>query len=153
MKFAMNGALTIGTLDGANVEIRDAVGAENIVIFGQTADQVLATRAAGYDPAAAIAADPRLTEVVEQIEKGVFSGGDGERFAPLVQNLRSHDWFQVCADFTGYWDAQRRVDALWADPDGWTRMAALNAARMGGFSSDRTIRGYAREVWDVTPLY
>ncbi len=153
MKFAMNGALTIGTLDGANVEIRDAVGAENIVIFGQTADEVQATRAAGYDPSAAIAADPRLAEVVEQIEAGVFSGGDGARFAPLIQNLRGHDWFQVCADFTSYWDAQRRVDALWADPDGWTRMAAINTARMGGFSSDRTIRGYARDVWGVTPLF
>ena len=153
MKFALNGALTIGTLDGANVEIRDAVGAENIFIFGQTAEAVQATRAAGYDPAAAIAADPRLAEVVDQIEAGAFSGGDGERFRALVDNLRGHDWFQVCADFTAYWDCQRAVDRAWADPDDWTRRAVLNTARMGRFSSDRTIRGYAAEVWDVAPLF
>ena len=153
MKFAMNGALTIGTLDGANVEIRDAVGAENIFIFGQTAAEVLATRAGGYSPSAAIAADPRLAEVVDQIAGGAFSGGDKGRFAPLVDNLRHHDWFQVCADFTSYWDAQRLVDAAWAKPEDWTRRAVLNTARMGMFSSDRTIRGYARDVWGVTPAF
>jgi len=153
MKFAMNGALTIGTLDGANVEIRDAVGADNIFIFGQTAAEVEATRAGGYSPAAAIAADPRLAEVVDQIAGGAFSGGDKGRFAPLVDNLRHHDWFQVCADFTSYWDAQRVVDAAWAQPDDWTRRAVLNTARMGMFSSDRTIRGYARDVWGVTPAF
>jgi len=153
MKFAMNGALTIGTLDGANVEIRDAVGPDNIFIFGQTAAEVEATREGGYSPAAAIAADPRLAEVVDQIAGGAFSGGDKGRFAPLVDNLRHHDWFQVCADFTSYWDAQRVVDAAWAQPDDWTRRAVLNTARMGMFSSDRTIRGYARDVWGVTPAF
>ncbi|PKP63174.1 MAG: glycogen phosphorylase, partial [Alphaproteobacteria bacterium HGW-Alphaproteobacteria-8] len=138
MKFAMNGALTIGTLDGANVEIAEAVGRDNIFIFGQTAAEVEATRAGGYSPAAAIAADPRLAEVVDKIETGAFSGGDRDRFAPLVDNLRHHDWFQVCADFTAYWDAQRVVDAAWRKPDDWTRRAALNTARMGMFSSDRT---------------
>jgi starch phosphorylase len=153
MKFAMNGALTVGTLDGANVEIRDAVGDDNIFIFGQTADEVLATRAGGYSPQGFIDADPRLAEVVAQIEGGAFSGGDRERFAPLVDNLRHHDWFQVCADFTAYWDAQRRIDAAWGDADGWTRKAVLNTAHMGVFSSDRTIRGYAREVWGVQPAF
>jgi starch phosphorylase len=153
MKFAMNGALTIGTLDGANVEIRDAVGDDNIFIFGQTAEQVLATRAGGYDPAAFISADPRLAEVVEQIDAGVFSKGDGERYAPLLDNLRGHDWFQVAADFTSYYDRQRDVDAAWGDQQDWTRRAILNAAHMGRFSSDRTIRGYAAEVWGVTPAF
>ncbi|SEA30379.1 glycogen/starch/alpha-glucan phosphorylase [Rubrimonas cliftonensis] len=151
MKFAMNGALTVGTLDGANVEIRDAVGEENIFIFGQTAAEVLATRANGYAPQSFIDADPRLAQVVEQIEAGFFSGGDGERFRAVTENLRGHDWFQVCADFTSYYDRQRVVDDAWAKPEEWTRKAVLNAAGMGVFSSDRTIRGYAAEVWGVTP--
>jgi starch phosphorylase len=153
MKFAMNGALTIGTLDGANVEILDAVGAEHIFIFGQNADEVLARRHAGYNPSGCIADDPRLAEVVDQIAQGAFSRGDRDRYGALVDNLRHHDWFQVCADFTAYYDCQRRVDAAWADPDAWTRSAVLNAMRMGGFSSDRTIRGYAKDVWDVTPAF
>lgn len=153
MKFAMNGALTIGTLDGANVEIRDAVGDDNIFIFGQTADEVTATRANGYDPSAAIAADPRLAEVVDQIAQGAFSPGDPGRFAALVDNLRNHDWFQVAADFTAYYDRQRDVDLAWADPDDWTRRAIVNVAHMGRFSSDSTIRGYARDIWGVTPLF
>ncbi len=153
MKFAMNGALTIGTLDGANVEILEAVGADNIFIFGATADEVLARRQAGYDPSAAIAADPRLAEVVDQIAAGAFSHGDRDRFGPLVDNLRHHDWFQVAADFTAYWDAQRAVDRAWAAPDDWARRAILNAVCMGHFSSDRTIRGYAKEVWGVEPAF
>jgi glycogen phosphorylase len=153
MKFAMNGALTIGTLDGANVEIMQACGAENIFIFGQTADEVLATRAAGYDPASFIEKDPRLAEVVEQIAAGAFSGGDADRYKPLVDNLRGHDWFQVCADFTSYWDKQREVDAAWGAADDWVRKTVINSATMGRFSSDRTIRGYARDVWGVQPAF
>jgi starch phosphorylase len=153
MKFAMNGALTIGTLDGANVEILEAVGAEHIFIFGQNADEVLARRHAGYNPSGCIADDPRLAEVVDQIAAGAFSRGDRDRYGALVDNLRHHDWFQVAADFTAYYDCQRRVDAAWADPDAWARSAVLNAMRMGGFSSDRTIRGYAKDVWGVTPAF
>jgi starch phosphorylase len=153
MKFAMNGALTIGTLDGANVEIMEACGADNIFIFGQTADEVLATREAGYSPSSFIERDPRLAEVVDQIAAGAFSGGDAERFRPLVDNLRGHDWFQVCADFTSYWDKQREVDAAWGEADLWVRKAVLNTATMGVFSSDRTIRGYARDVWGVKPAF
>jgi starch phosphorylase len=153
MKFAMNGALTIGTLDGANVEILEAVGADNIFIFGQNADEVLARRHAGYNPSGCIADDPRLSEVVDQIASGVFSRGDRDRYGALVDNLRHHDWFQVAADFTAYYDCQRRVDAAWADPDAWARSAVLNAMRMGQFSSDRTIRGYAKDVWGVTPAF
>ncbi|MCR9072341.1 MAG: glycogen/starch/alpha-glucan phosphorylase [Alphaproteobacteria bacterium] len=149
MKFAMNGALTIGTLDGANVEIRERVGDENIFIFGKTADEVSATREQGYDPSAAIAASPRLTEVVNQIEAGEFSPEDPDRYRALVDNLRGHDWFMVCADFDAYYAAQRAVDAAWADKDAWARSAVLNTAPMGWFSSDRTIRGYAKDVWEV----
>lgn len=153
MKFAMNGALTIGTLDGANVEILDAVGADNIFIFGHTADEVLAIRQKGYDAQAAIEADPRLKQVVEQIASGHFSPQEPGRFTALVDNLRHHDWFQVCADFSSYYAMQREVDAAWRDPDAWARKAVLNTARMGRFSSDRTIRGYARDVWSVTPEF
>jgi starch phosphorylase len=149
----MNGALTIGTLDGANVEIREAVGAENFFLFGQTAEEVLARREAGYDPSAAIAADPRLAEVVDQIAGGAYSPDEPDRFGALVDNLRYHDWFQVAADFSTYYDKQREVDVAWRDPEAWRRMAILNTARMGRFSSDRTIRGYARDVWGVEPAF
>lgn len=149
MKFAMNGALTIGTMDGANVEIHERVGDDNIFIFGLTADQVTARREQGYDPSAAIAASPRLAEVVDQIERGVFSPEDPERYRSLVDNLRGHDWFLVCADFDAYYDAQRLVDEAWLDKTAWTRSAVLNTAPMGWFSSDRTIRGYAEDVWEA----
>jgi starch phosphorylase len=151
MKLAMNGALTVGTLDGANVEIAEAVGNDNIFIFGLTSDQVSETRAAGYDPAARIAAETRLAEVLDQIVAGAFSPDDPGRYGALVDNLRESDWFMVAADFGAYWEVQRRIDAAWADPDGWTRRAVLNTARMGWFSSDRTIRGYARDIWNATP--
>jgi starch phosphorylase len=153
MKFSMNGALTVGTLDGANVEIREAVGPDNIFIFGHTADEVLEIRRRGYDPNAVIAADPRLARVVEQIEDGTFSPDEPNRFAALVDNLRHHDWFQVCADFGSYYTCQREIDKAWQRPEDWARTAILNAAGMGMFSSDRTIRGYARDVWDVVPEF
>lgn len=153
MKLALNGALTVGTLDGANVEIRQAVGDAHIFTFGLTAEQVAGRRAAGYDSAAAIASDPRLAEVIEQIAEGVFSPDDPGRFAPLVENLRSHDYFLVAADFAAYFEVQRRIDTAWRDRDAWIRSAVLNVAHMGPFSSDRTIRGYARDVWGVEPVY
>jgi starch phosphorylase len=152
MKFTLNGALTIGTLDGANVEIRDLVGAENFFLFGMTADEVVERRRDPQHAARAIAASPRLGRAIETIESGVFSQGDHETYADLTQNLRSHDYFTVCADFDSYWDAQRRVDAAWADKDDWMRMAALNTARAGWFSSDRTIAGYMRDIWAVQPM-
>jgi starch phosphorylase len=151
MKLAMNGALTVGTLDGANIEIGEAVGADNIFIFGLTAAQVAATREAGYDPAAHIAGSPRLAEVLDQIAAGEFSPDDPGRYHDLVANLRNNDWFMVAADFDAYWDIQSRIDGAWRDPDGWTRSAVLNTARMGWFSSDRTIRGYARDIWNAEP--
>jgi glycogen phosphorylase len=152
MKFAMNGAPTIGTLDGANVEIRERVGAENFFLFGMTADEVVARRARHGHAAQAIADSPRLAEALDQIASGVFSDGDTGRYASIIDNLRHHDFFLVCSDFDAYWDAQRAADAAYQDPAHWMRMAALNTARSGWFSSDRTIRGYMADVWDAKPL-
>jgi glycogen phosphorylase len=149
MKFALNGALTIGTLDGANVEIRDHVGAENIVIFGLTADEVAARRAGGYRPADAIAASPELEHALSGIESGVFSPDDPGRYRGLVAGLRDHDWFMVAADFDAYANAQREVDRRWQDKPGWAAAATRNIANVGWFSSDRTIGDYAREIWGV----
>ena len=153
MKLAMNGALTVGTADGANIEIREAVGRENLFIFGQSAEEVSARRAAGYRPEQCIAADARLAEVLEQIASGRFSPDEPQRYAVLVDNLRDHDWFMVCADFAAYWEVQGRIDRAWREPEDWTRRAVLNTARMGWFSSDRTIRGYARDIWDAAPAF
>ena len=149
MKFALNGAVTIGTLDGANVEIRDRVGPENIVIFGLTADEVMRWRREGPGPEAAIAASPRLARALELLERGGLSPDDPGRFRPIVEDLRRSDHFLVCADFDAYAAAQRDADRLFADPAAWWRCAALNTARTGWFSSDRTIRDYAREIWRV----
>ena len=149
MKLALNGALTIGTLDGANVEIRERVGDDNIFIFGLEAAEVAARRQAGNDPAADIAASPRLSEVLQQIGSGRFSPEDPHRFAGILDALHGGDWFMVCADFEAYWAAQRRTDAAWQNRDAWTRSAILNTARCGWFSSDRTIRGYAADVWEA----
>ena len=153
MKFAMNGALTIGTLDGANVEIREAVGQDNIFIFGLTAEEVAAARSEGYTPQAAIEASPALSEVVDQIAKGVFSPDDPNRFAEIADDLRQHDWYMVAADFDAYYAAQRDVDRAWGDWAEWRRMAVINTASMGRFSSDHTIRGYARDIWGIEPAF
>ncbi len=152
MKFALNGALTIGTLDGANVEIRDHVGAENFFLFGMTADEVVTCRADPQHQAKAIAASRRLQGALATIEEGAFSAGDGARYAGLLADLRGHDYFTICADFDSYWDCQRQVDVAFSDPVRWMRMAALNTARSGWFSSDRTIRGYMADVWNIAPL-
>ena len=153
MKLAMNGALTVGTADGANIEIAEAVGANNIFIFGHDAGQVSALRAARHQPERSIADDSRLAEVLEQIASGLFSPDDPHRYAALVDNLRHHDWFLVCADFAAYRKAQERIDDVWRRPGDWTGRAVRNTARMGWFSSDRTIRGYARDIWDATPAF
>ena len=153
MKLAMNGALTVGTLDGANIEIGEAVGWENIFIFGLTAEEVAATRAAGHRPGRRIDAEPLLAEVLEQIASGLFSPDDPGRYGVLADNLRNHDWFMVTADFAPYLTIQRRIDAAWGEQDDWNRRAVLNTARMGQFSSDRTIRGYARDIWDAAAAF
>jgi starch phosphorylase len=149
MKLALNGALTIGTLDGANIEIREHVGADNIFIFGMTAAEVVERQKAHFKGAQAIEASPRLAAVVKSLSAGEFSPDDLKRFAPIVQSLLDYDRFMVAADFEAYWAAQRAVDRLWQSPADWWRMSILNTARMGWFSADRTIREYAREIWHV----
>jgi starch phosphorylase len=151
MKLALNGALTIGTLDGANVEIRDHVGAENITIFGLTAEEVEATLRQGYDPRTAIQASPRLALVLDSLATGLFSPDDRNRYRSLVQDLTERDRYLITADFESYWAAQRDIDTLWQDPSAWWRRSILNTARIGWFSSDRTISEYAGEIWGVAP--
>ncbi|MGV0909529.1 glycogen/starch/alpha-glucan phosphorylase [Martelella sp. FOR1707] len=147
MKFAINGALTIGTLDGANVEMRDWIGAENMVIFGMTAEEVEATRADGYNPRELIEGSKELSQALSAISSGVFSHDDPGRYAELIGGIYDHDWFMVAADFDAYAAAQREVDAIWNDRTSWNVKAIRNTARMGWFSSDRTIREYARDIW------
>ena len=149
MKLALNGALTLGTLDGANVEIREAVGAENVFTFGLTTEEVAATRAAGYRPGEVAAADPDLVEVLDALKSSVFAP---RGFAQVVAGLVDHDPYLVLADFAAYVRAQGEVDDLARQPEAWTRKAVLNTARMGRFSSDRTIAAYAQEIWRVAPL-
>jgi starch phosphorylase len=151
MKLALNGALTVGTLDGANVEIMQQVGEENIFIFGLTADQVAARRNEGYNPINAIEESPRLKAALEAIGSGEFSGGDTGRYKPLLDGLYHNDYFMLAADFDDYLRAQRDVGAAYRDPDRWFRSAVLNTAGMGFFSSDRTIRSYDREIWKSAP--
>jgi Glucan phosphorylase len=151
MKFALNGALTIGTLDGANVEIRERVGAENFFLFGMTADEVVARRRNPDHARDAIEACPELQDVLQMVAEGRFSPEDPGRYHELVHRLWHHDYFMVTSDYQAYAEAQRRVDSAWADRPGWLRMAALNTARVGYFSSDRTIRGYMKDIWSVTP--
>jgi starch phosphorylase len=149
MKFALNGALTIGTLDGANVEIRQHVGPENIFIFGLTAEEVAERRSGGYQPRAVIEASRDLAQAIAAISSGVFSPDDPARYRDLMNGLYEHDWFMVAADFESYAARQRDVDALWRDGDAWQARAVRNVARVGWFSSDRTIREYAKDIWNV----
>ncbi|WP_245841869.1 glycogen/starch/alpha-glucan phosphorylase [Sphingomonas lenta] len=149
MKFALNGALTIGTLDGANIEIKDRVGDENIVIFGLTAEEVAAKRANGYVPRAMIEGSRELAQAVKAIATGVFSPDDPHRYRDLMNGLYDHDWFMVAADFDAYHSAQREVDRRWGDQPGWRASAIRNIANVGWFSSDRTIAEYARDIWGV----
>jgi len=151
MKFALNGALTIGTLDGANVEIREDVGAENFFLFGLTAAEVESRKAQGYRPAEELARDAELREVIEMIARGTFSGGDRRVFEPIVRSLVDHDEYLLFADYRSYIDAQQRASDAYADPERWTRMSILNVARMGRFSSDRAIAEYCRDIWKVEP--
>jgi starch phosphorylase len=152
MKFAMNGALTIGTLDGANVEIREEAGADNFFLFGLTVEQVERLKREGYRPTDYYAAHAGLRAAVDLVRDGAFSNGDRELFRPLVDHLMRHDEYMVFADYAAYEECQTHVDAAWRDRDRWTRMSILNAARMGKFSSDRAIREYMREIWNVEPL-
>jgi starch phosphorylase len=151
MKFALNGALTIGTLDGANIEIKDHVGDDNIMIFGLTAEEVAAKRAGGYNPREVIEGSRELSQALSAIASGVFSPDDRDRYRELIGGIYDRDWFMVAADFDAYHAAQRRVDALWAEESAWYSKTIRNTARVGWFSSDRTIRQYASEIWGVLP--
>ena len=152
MKFAMNGALTIGTLDGANVEIRDAVGAENFFLFGLTADEVVALKAEGYTPYSYYQRHPMLKDAIDLIGSGHFSHGDASLFKPLLDKLLYQDPFMLLADYQAYIDCQKQVSQAYSETDSWTRMAILNSVRMGGFSSDRSISEYCSEIWKVSPF-
>jgi starch phosphorylase len=153
MKLALNGALTLGTADGANIEIADAVGAENVFTFGLSVDEVTELKRSGtYSPLDISNGQPQLRQVLEQISSGHFSPGDPHRFQPIIDALLSHgDRYMVIADFEDYWRTQRRVDALWLDQENWTRKAMLNVARMGMFTSDRSIGEYAQNIWHQSP--
>lgn len=151
MKFALNGALTIGTDDGANVEIRELVGDDNFFLFGMSEPEVEALWAQGYRPGEFAQADDELRRTLDLIGSGAFSGGDRSTFEPIVSNLLYDDRFMVLADYTAYVAAQERVDAAYADRDGWTRSAILNVARTGFFSSDRSIRDYIDRIWHTQP--
>jgi starch phosphorylase len=152
MKFAMNGALTIGTLDGANIEIRDAVGHENFFLFGLTEDHVEAIKANGYRPRDLYDSNASLREALDQINDGFFSNGDRELFRPLTESLLTRDDYMVLADYQPYIDCQQRVEQVWRDQSTWTRMSILNCARVGRFSSDRAIREYCRDIWHISPI-
>jgi glycogen phosphorylase len=152
MKLALNGALTIGTLDGANIEIREAVGEENFFLFGLSAGEVAARRSLGFRGADAVAADRELQAVIDLLETQFFTPEEPGLYRPILQSLLGEDRYFVCADFTDYGRCQREVDAVFRDPERWSRMAVLNVARMGRFSSDRTIREYARDIWHAAPV-
>ena len=153
MKFALNGALTIGTLDGANVEIREHVGEDNIFIFGNTTEQVEALRNNGYNPRKYYDEDPELHQALTQIATGTFSPEEPQRYTNLFDSLVNlGDHYQLLADYRSYVDTQDQVDALYLHPDEWTRKTILNIANMGYFSSDRTIQEYADEIWDIKPI-
>jgi glycogen phosphorylase len=152
MKFALNGALTIGTLDGANVEIRDAVGHENFFLFGLQTDDVAALRRSGYDPAAYIEKSPDLGEILSLIESGFFSFGEPGRFRPILDNLRHGDHYMVCADFDDYVATEARAAEVFRDPIEWSRRALFNIAGASRFSADETIRQYAADIWSLQPV-
>jgi starch phosphorylase len=149
MKFALNGALTIGTLDGANVEIRDLVGHDNFFLCGLRVEQVEDLRRNGYVPRRYYDANADLREVLDRLAAGEFSRGDRTLFQPLVDNLLQQDPYLVLADFESYDQTQTQVDATWTDWESWTTKSILNAARTGFFSSDRSIRDYCRKVWEI----
>jgi starch phosphorylase len=152
MKFMLNGALTIGTLDGANVEIRQEVGAENFFLFGLTVKEVEQIQRAGYRPSEFIESNDELATALDLIAGGRFSHGDTDVFRPLVDNLRVDDPFLVLADYAAYVECQQRVSATWGDTAAWTRMSIRNCARSGKFSSDRAIVEYCDDIWDVPPV-
>ena len=152
MKLALNGALTVGTLDGANIEIRDRFGTGNFFLFGLTADQAVAIRQGGYSPRARYEGDPELKAAIDALTSGAFSGGDREAVAPVISSILDWDEYLVLADYRSYIDCHDRAVDAWTDQDSWTRMSILNTARSGFFSSDRTVRDYSRDIWHTEPI-
>lgn len=152
MKFSMNGALTIGTLDGANIEIREAVGAENFFLFGLSAAEVVQKKAEGYRSLTYYQGNDQLRAAIDLIASGHFSRGDRELFRPFVDSLLSNDEYLLFADYQSYINAQDEVEHTWCDTDLWSRMSILNVARMGRFSSDRAVLEYCKDIWHVSPL-
>jgi starch phosphorylase len=152
MKFAMNGALTIGTLDGANIEIREQVGAENFFLFGLTTEQVAEWKAGGYQPRGMYNQNPALRDVLDSLVSGHFSRGDRNLFRPLVDSLLDRDEYMLLADYQAYVDCQAHVSGVYNNMDQWCRMSILNVARIGMFSSDRTIKEYCRDIWYAEPV-
>src|SRR5262249_51259677 len=148
----INGAITLGTLDGANIEIREEVGSESFFLFGLTADEVRKRREAGYRPRDFYEREPLLREALDLIRSGAFSRGDGELFRGLVDGLLAVDPFLVLADFAAYVACQDRIDATFRDTRAWTRASILNVARSGKFSSDRAVKEYAEQIWKVSPV-
>jgi len=151
MKFSLNGALTIGTFDGANVEILDAVGAENFFLFGLNADEVMSVKASGYHPYDIYSGNPTLKESIDLIQSGIFSKGDSNLFKPMIDSLLGQDQYLVLKDFQSYIDCQQKVSQAYIDKEHWTKMSILNVARMGKFSSDRSIREYCEKIWHLNP--
>ncbi len=152
MKFALNGALTVGTLDGANVEIRDRVGPENFFLFGLTADEVFSRKEKGYRPRDYYESNPDLRRAIDAVADGAFSPNDRQLFHPLIESLLNRDEYMVLADYIPYLECQARAEQTYRDSEGWTRMSILNTARCGFFSSDRAVRQYCDEIWKVSPL-
>lgn len=152
MKFALNGALTVGTLDGANIEIREHVGADNFFLFGLTTEQVFALKTQGYNPLDYYNGNEQLKEVIDRIASGYFSGGDSNLFKPLVDSLLYHDEYMLLADYQAYISCQDQAAQVYQEPERWTRMSILNTARSGFFSSDRTIRQYCEDIWEAKPV-
>jgi starch phosphorylase len=152
MKFSMNGALTVGTLDGANIEIREAVGPENFFLFGLTSEQVYAAKAAGYTPSSHYHANSELKQTLDELASGRFSRGDQSLFKPLLDSLLSQDPYMLLADYQSYIECQDKIDQAYLDVDHWTRMSILNTSRMGKFSSDRAIHEYCNDIWHVKPV-
>ncbi|NJL48942.1 MAG: glycogen/starch/alpha-glucan phosphorylase, partial [Leptolyngbyaceae cyanobacterium SM2_5_2] len=152
MKFSMNGALTIGTLDGANVEIRELVSDENFFLFGLVVEEVMALKASGYNPWDYYHSNPTLKGVIDLVNSGFFAKGDGNLFRPLTDKLLYEDPFLLLADYQSYIDCQDRAGAAYKDPENWSRMSIINAVRMGKFSSDRSIRDYCNNIWKASPV-
>jgi starch phosphorylase len=152
MKFALNGAVTTGTLDGANIEIRERVGAENFFLFGLTAEQVFALKEQGYTPMDVYAANPQLKQAIDSLTSGLWAA-DRELFKPIADSLLYHDEYLLLADYASYIECQEAAAQAYQDEERWTRMSILNSARCGFFSSDRTILQYCNETWDVKPVH